>query len=125
MDKIDFVCQVPMDDAAMSDGLPPVALPPLLNSMTDTFAAPSQPTIIVSNLVPPDNPEQPPVANPIYPPVYYPGPPTIFSGETPPVPPPADTPEPSSLLLMTTAIGLMSALIYRNKTRAQAKVVTV
>ena len=52
-----------------------------INSMTDTFSAPSQPNILVSNLVPPDNPEQPPVANPIYPPVYFPGPPTIFSGK--------------------------------------------
>ena len=84
MDKIDFVCEVPMDDAGMSDALPPVALPPLLTSMTDTFTAPSQPNIVVSNLVPPDNPAPPLVANPIYPPVYFPGPPTIFSGNAPP-----------------------------------------
>ena len=84
MDKIDFVCEVPMDDAGISDGLTPVALPPLLTSMTDTFSAPSQPNIIVSNLVPPDNPVPPPVANPIYPPVYFPGPPTTFSSEPPP-----------------------------------------
>ncbi len=118
MDKIDFVCQVPMDDAAMSDDLQPVALPPVLPSMMDTFSAPSQPTVVVSNLVPPDNPEQPPIADPIYPPVYYPGPPTIFSGEAPP--PINPTPEPASVLLMTTALGLLSALIYRKKTRATA-----
>jgi hypothetical protein len=118
MDKIDFVCEVPMDDAGMSDALPPVALPPLLNSMTDTFTAPSQPNIIVSNLVPPDNPVPPLAANPIYPPVYFPGPPTIFSGNAPP--PIAPTPEPGSLLLMTTALALMSTLIYRKKVRAQA-----
>jgi hypothetical protein len=113
-----------MDDAAMADDLPPVALPPLLNSMTDTFSAPSQPNIMVSNLVPPDNPVQPPVANPIYPPVYFPGPPATFAGNAPPPPPTstfgAPTPEPASLLLMGTALALMSALIYRNKTRAQA-----
>jgi hypothetical protein len=120
MDKIDFVCQVPMDDAAIADDLPPVALPPLINSMADTFSAPSQPNILVSNLVPPDNPEQPPVANPIYPPVYFPGPPTTFSGEAPPTPDITPTPEPSSMLLMTTAVGLMSALIYRNKARVRA-----
>ncbi len=118
MDKIDFVCEVPMDDAAIADGLPPVALPALVNSMADTFSAPSQPNVFVSNLVPPDNPEQPVVANPIYPPVYFPGPPTTFSGEAPP--PITPTPEPASLLLMATAVGLMSAMIYRNKTRAQA-----
>jgi hypothetical protein len=125
MDKIDFVCQVPMDDAPMTDDLPPIALPPLLNSMADTFAAPSQPNIVVSNLVPPDNPVQPPVANPIYPPVYYPGPPTIFSGDAPPPPTTfsAPTPEPASLLLMATALGLMSVLIYRNKTKEQAKLI--
>jgi len=122
MDKIDFVCQVPMDTSGIEDGLPPVALPPVLPSMMDTFSAPSQPNVMVSSLVPPDNPELPPAANPIYPPVYFPGPPTIFSGETPPTPPIGPTPEPSSLLLMTTAVGLMSGLMYRNKTRAQAAV---
>jgi hypothetical protein len=120
MDKIDFVCQVPMDDAGMSDGLTPVALPPLVSSMTDTFSAPSQPNIFVSNLVPPDNPVQPPAADPIYPPVYFPGPPTAVAGETPPPSTfSAPTPEPASLLLMATALGLMSVLVYRNKTRAQ------
>ncbi len=118
MDKIDFVCQVPMDDAGISDGLPPVALPPVFPSMMDTFSAPSQPTVVVSNLVPPDNPEQPPVAEPVYSPVYYPGPPTVFSGETPP--PINPTPEPGSVVLMTTALGLMSALIYRKKIRVTA-----
>ena len=122
LDKIDFVCQVPMDTSGIEDGLTPVALPHMLPSMMDTFSAPSQPNIMVSSLVPPDNPELPPAANPIYPPVYFPGPPTIFSGEAPPTPPIGPTPEPSSLLLMTTAVGLMSGLIYRNKTRVQAAV---
>jgi hypothetical protein len=124
MDKIDFVCQVPMDDAAMADDLPPVALPPVLPSMMDTFSAPSQPNIMVSNLVPPDNPVQSPVANPIYPPVYFPGPPATFAGNAPPPPPTstfgAPTPEPASLLLMGTALALMSGLIYRNRIREQA-----
>ncbi|MDQ2841974.1 MAG: hypothetical protein M3Y72_13230 [Acidobacteriota bacterium] len=115
MAKIDFVCQVPVDDAGIAEGLPPVDLPPLLNSMTDTFTAPSQPNIVVSNLVPPDNPEQPALADPIFPPVYFPGPPTTFSVNTPPLPPIAPTPEPASVLLMTTALALMSGLIYRNK----------
>lgn len=118
MDKIDFVCQVPVDTDALADELTPVDLPPMLPSMTDTFTAPSQP-VIVSSLVPPDNPEQPPIADPIYPPVYFPGPPTIFSGQTPPTPPTTPTPEPTSLLLMTTAIGLMSGLAYRNKMKAR------
>ncbi len=119
MDKINFVCQVPVDDAAIEDGLPSVELPPVLPLMSDTFLAPSQPTIIVSNLVPPDNPALPPVADPIYPPVYFPGPPTIFSPDTPP-PPPPQTPEPASLLLVATALGLMSLLIYRKKVAARA-----
>jgi hypothetical protein len=120
MDKIDFVCQVPTNTEAITDNLPPIDLPPLDNSMTDTFTAPSQPNIVVSSLVPPDNPDQPPIADPIYPPVYFPGPPTIFSGNTPPTPPITPTPEPTSLVLMTTAAGLMAALMYRNKLKAGA-----
>jgi hypothetical protein len=120
MDKIDFVCQVPMDTAAIADGLTPVDLPPMLPTMTDTFTAPSQPNIVVSTLVPPDNPDQPPLANPIYPPVYFPGPPSMFTGETAPTPPTSATPEPNSWLLMTTALAMMSALIYRNKVKARA-----
>jgi len=120
MDKINFVCQVPMDTEAISDDLPPLDLPPMFPAMTDTFTAPSQPNIIVSSLVPPDNPEQPPIADPIYPPVYFPGPPSIFSGNTPPTPPITPTPEPTSLLLMATAVRMMSALVYRNRIKARA-----
>ncbi len=120
MDKINFVCQVPMDTEAISDDLPPLDLPPMFPAMTDTFTAPSQPNIIVSSLVPPDNPEQPPIADPIYPPVYFPGPPSIFSGNTPPTPPITPTPEPTSLLLMATAVGMLSALVYRNRIKARA-----
>lgn len=120
MEKINFVCQVPTDVEGISEDLPPVDLPPLLNSMIDTFTAPGPPNIVVSNLVPPDNPDQPPIADPIYPPVYFPGPPTIFSGSTPPVPPVTPTPEPASVLLLTTALALMSGVVYRNKSRVRA-----
>jgi hypothetical protein len=112
MDKVDFVCQVPMGDVAIAQDLPPVSLPPLLTSMTDTFTAPSQPNVLVSNVVPPDNPLQPVTGEPEFGPVYYPGPPSIFGGNTPPTPPVSPTPEPASLLLMTTAFGLMSGLVF-------------
>jgi hypothetical protein len=118
MDKIDFVCQVPVNTEAIADELPPVDLPPMMPAITDTFTAPSQPNIIVSSLVPPDNPEQPPLADPIYPPVYFPGPPAIFTSQAPP--PTSPTPEPTSLLLMATALGLMSGVVYRNKVKARA-----
>jgi hypothetical protein len=112
MDKVDFVCQVPTDVDAIAQDLPPVSLPPLLPAMTDTFTAPSQPNVLVSSVVPPDNPAQPPTGDPEFGPVYYPGPPSIFGGETPPTPPVSPTPEPASLLLMTTAFGLMSGLVF-------------
>lgn len=112
MAKIDFVCQVPMGDEGISEDLPPVGLPPLLTSMTTIFSAPSLPNVQVSNLVPPDNPDQPPVGDPVYPPVYYPGPPTIFGGNTPPIPPISPTPEPQSLVLMATALAMMSGLVF-------------
>lgn len=118
MDKVDFVCQVPVEEAPMADGLTPVDLPPMLPSMMDTFSAPAQPTVLVSSLAPPDNPIPPPIANPIYPPVYFPGPPPSFSSQAPP--PPAMTPEPASLLLMTTAVALMAGLVYRKRIQAHA-----
>jgi hypothetical protein len=114
MDKIDFVCQVPMDTEAIADDLP------MLPAMTDMFTAPAPPNVVVSSLVPPDNPEEPPIGDPIYPPVYFPGPPTIFTGNTPPTPPITPTPEPTSLLLMATALGMMSTLVYRNKIKARS-----
>lgn len=113
MDKIDFVCQVPVADAAISENLPPVDLPPMFPSMMDTFSAPAPPNVVVSSLVPPDNPELPPVADPVFPPVYYP---TVIGG----VPSPAPTPEPASVLLMATALGLLSVLIYRKRSAERA-----
>jgi hypothetical protein len=117
--KIDFVCQVPMDDAAIAQDLPPVALPPVLPAMTDTFTVP-QPNVVVSNLVPPDNPVQPPIANPEFGPVYYPGPPSIFGGSTAPTPPVSATPEPASLVLMTTAFGLLAGMLLWKRHQSQA-----
>jgi len=111
LDKIDFVCQVPVDNEAIAQDLPPVSLPPVLPAMTDTFTVPP-PNVVVSSLVPPDNPVQPPIANPEFGPVYYPGPPSIFGGNTAPVPPTSPTPEPASLLLMTTAVGLLAGLVF-------------
>jgi hypothetical protein len=109
--KIDFVCQVPMDDAAIAQDLPPVELPPLLTSMTGVFGAPSQPNIIADN-TPPDVPPQSGPGDPVFPPVYSPGPPTIFGGFTPPI---STTPEPASLILMATAFGFMSGLVFWKK----------
>lgn len=114
MAKIDFVCDVPMYDSAMAQDLPPVELPPLLTSMTDTFTAPSQPNIIANNVMPPDTSLQSSSGTPEYPPVYYPGAPTIYGGGYyyPPTSPLSQTPEPASLILMTTASGLLSGLIF-------------
>lgn len=114
MAKIDFVCQVPMDNSAVAQDLPPVELPPLLPSMTEIFTAPTQPNIIASNVVPPDTPLQSPPGDPAYPPLYYPGVPTIFGGGPNPqlIPPISPTPEPPSVILMMTAFGLLSGLVF-------------
>ncbi|MGA7158363.1 MAG: hypothetical protein WBY53_16055 [Acidobacteriaceae bacterium] len=113
--KVDFVCDVPTDVDALSDSLPPIGLPPVLPSISDTFAAPSQPNIQVANLVPPDNPEQPPVGDPVYQPVYYPGPPTVFSSQPGPVSSISPTPEPDSLVLLSTALAMMAGLMFWKK----------
>jgi hypothetical protein len=115
MAKIDFVCQVPQDDAAMAQDLPPVELPPLLTSMAGVFGAPSQPSIVADN-TPPDVPPQSAPGDPVYPPIYSPGPPTVVGSGTPP--PVSITPEPASLVLMMTAFGFMSGLIFWKRHQA-------
>ncbi len=119
MAKIDFACQVPMDNSDVAQDLPPVELPPLLPSMGDTFPPPSEPNITASNVVPPDSSLQSPPGDPAYPPVYYPGIPTIFGGggvpSSPPTPPLAQTPEPSSLILVMTALGVLSGLVLAKR----------
>lgn len=114
LDKINFVCEVPLDNEGIAQDLPPVDLPPVLPAMTDTFTGP-QPNVQVSSVVPPDNPLQPITADPEFGPVYYPGPPSIFGGNTAPIPPISGTPEPASLLLMTTALGLLAGLVFRHR----------
>lgn len=126
MANIDFVCDVPMDDSAMAEDLPPVELPPLLTSMTDTFTAPSQPNIIANNVIPPETPLPSPSGNPLYPPVYYPGTPTIFGGGGggpyyPPTPPLSQTPEPANLILMMTAFGFLSGVVFWKRSQIDGR----
>jgi len=113
--KIDFACQIPVEEANLTQPLPPMEMPPLLPAMiaTDLF------TPIVPNQVPSDIPNPPP-SDQEYPPVYYPTPPTVFGGGS--FPPPTITsvspvPEPTSLILMTTAFGALlgMALWKRSK----------
>jgi hypothetical protein len=118
IDKINFVCQVPMDDADLAQDLPPISLPPVLPALTDTIITPPS-NSLVSNLVPPDNPLQPPVGEPEFGPVYYPGPPSIFGGNSSPTPPVSPTPEPASLLLMTTALGLLAGLMFWKRQQSE------
>jgi hypothetical protein len=112
LSKIDFVCDVPTDPSGMDQPVPPVSLPPLLPSMTNTFTAPSLPSVTVANLVPPDVPVIPPTGDPIYPPMAAPGPPGSYS------PPLSATPEPASLVFMTSGMVAMSGLVlYRRRPR--------
>ncbi len=112
LDKIDFVCGVPTDPAEMDQPVPPVSLPSLLSSMTNTFTAPSLPSVTVANLAPPDAPITPPTGDPVYPPMEAPGPPGSYSPSL------SATPEPSSLIFVATGVGAMSGLaLYRRRPR--------
>ncbi|MGC9199357.1 MAG: PEP-CTERM sorting domain-containing protein [Acidobacteriaceae bacterium] len=105
LDKIDFVCGIPSDASGIDADLPPVSLPPLLTSMTNTFTAPSMPGITVASLVPPDSPMVMTPGDPIYPPVSSSTPLGSYS------PPMSATPEPSSLVFLTTGGGAMFGLV--------------
>ncbi len=112
LDKINFVCGVPTIPSGMDTAVPPIALPPLLTSMTNTFTAPSLPGVTVANLAPPDTPGVPPSGDPVYPTVLSPGPPGSYS------PPLSATPEPASLVFMTTGVVTISGMaLWRRRPR--------
>jgi hypothetical protein len=120
--NIEFACQLPREESTVMQPLPPVSPPSLLSLMTYSIPAPSQPNPNTNNEIPPDPPTGPPTGDQEYPPVYYPGSPVLFGGGyylAPPtttalsaLPPVSPVPEPMSLILMTTALGVLSCIVF-------------
>lgn len=120
-DKLNFACEVPVEEKAATDMLPAPQLTAMVLPL-EMSAPPDVPTVVALNQPPPDLFPDEPSDSLVSPPIYSPQYPALF-GQLPPPnnngppPPPSSTPEPSAWVLMATAIFAMSGLIWkRNRT---------
>jgi hypothetical protein len=112
---LDFACQVPLDVKSVDGDLPPLQIAGFDVPM-DMLPPPVQPTIVAMNAPPPSPfPEDQPSQSFVSPPIYSPQYPTLFGvAPVPSVAPPIGaTPEPSSWMMLATAMLAMGALVYR------------
>ncbi|HEX4153994.1 MAG TPA: PEP-CTERM sorting domain-containing protein [Acidobacteriaceae bacterium] len=142
--KLEFACEVPLEQKAPSELLPPLELNPLELPLELT-APPSIPATNIATYTPPPQifPEQPtqnfvtpPIYAPEYPGLYTlpphevgPGCPVKPACDSPPgcpkppdcsvtPPPPTNTPEPSTWALMGTALLSLYGLYWKRKRAA-------
>jgi hypothetical protein len=140
-DKLNFACEVPMEQKVDGNLLPAISLSPL-ELPTEMLAPPEAPSVVANNLPPVEIfPEQPSESR-VIPPIYSPEYPGLFGGvpekvtpppscpaqptcDSPPdcpkppdcsvTPPPPSTPEPSGWVLMTTGLLAMGGFAWRRK----------
>jgi hypothetical protein len=112
--QLDFACQVPVETKPVDGDLPPLQITGLVLPM-DMLPPPETPTIVAMNTPPPNLfPEDQP-SSLVSPPIYSPQYPTLFGVAPIPavVPPIGATPEPSSWMMLATAMLAMFALAMR------------
>jgi hypothetical protein len=124
-DKLNFACEVPLEEKTVADTLPAPELAPLVLPL-EMSAPPDAPTLVAINQ-PQLFPEQP-SENLVSPPIYSPPYPVLFgqiptpNKTGPPPPPTSATPEPSAWLLVATAALAMGGLAWkRNRNPAALK----
>lgn len=113
--QLDFACQVPVVVNPADGTLPPLDTAGFDVPM-DMLPPPVQPTIVAMNTPPPNPfPEDQPSQSFVSPPIYSPQYPTLFGIAPVPsvVPPIGATPEPSSWMMLATAMLTMGILAYR------------
>jgi hypothetical protein len=119
---LDFACQVPLDVKPVDGDLPPLQIAGFDFPM-DMLPPPVQPTIVAMNTPPPSPfPEDQPSQSLVSPPIYSPQYPTLFGiAPIPSVAPPVGaTPEPSSWMMLATAMLAMAGLAFRRPRVAAA-----
>ena len=120
--QLDFACQVPLDVKPVDGDLLPLQIAGFDLPM-DMLPPPTQPTIVAMNTPPPSPfPEDQPSNSLVSPPIYAPQYPTLFGIAPVPsvVPPIGATPEPSSWMMLATAMLAMVGLAFRRPRLASA-----
>lgn len=120
--QLDFACQVPVDVKSVDGDLPPLQIADLEVPM-DMLPPPPQPTVVALNTPPPSFfPEDQPSQSLVSPPIYSPEYPSLFGiAPIPSVAPPIGaTPEPSTWMMLATAMFGIFALALRRPQIANA-----
>jgi hypothetical protein len=139
--QLDFACTVPVIQQPVDGQLPPIEIGTFAFPM-DMLPPPAPPTIVADNQPPPtpfaDTPTQSIISPPIYTPVYpmewgLSIPPEHVKKSTPPpsgggtgpgggtkTTPPPVVPEPSTWILLATAVFAMGGMAYRRPVTAEA-----
>ena len=118
--QLDFACQVPLEVKPVDGDLPPLEIAGF-DLPLELLPPPETPAIVALNTPPelfPETPSNSLVSPPIYAPLY----PTLFGiAAVPSVAPPIGaTPEPSSWMMLATAMLAMGALAMRRPRLAAA-----
>ena len=123
--QLDFACAVPVIQKPADDELPPLNLTAFDFPM-EMLPPPVAPPVMVATNTPPQDlfPDQPTSNDIVSPPIFSPQYPSLFgSFPTPPtraVAPPGITPEPSSWMLLATALFAFGAFASRRPRLAKA-----
>jgi hypothetical protein len=120
--QLDFACQVPVEVKPVQQDLPPLVIAGF-DLPLDMLPPPVQPTVVAMNTPPPNLfPEDQPAQSLVSPPIYAPQYPTLFGFAPIPavVPPIGATPEPSSWMMLATAMLAIFGMVFRRPRLANA-----
>jgi len=125
--QLDFACAVPVIQKPVDGDLPPLELN-TFNLAPNPELPPDTPPVVVAMNEPPQNflPDQP-SSSYVMPPIYSPPYPALFGPPPSPPPPPHSvtptapglTPEPSSWMMLATAVLAIGMLAYRRPQMAK------